>query len=178
LNDARISSQHRDPAQALALAPEARVEPWRDPEWQRLWLAIESQPWRSLALIPASQGAALEFSLIVAVTLSRTGMIHLGRPLQVADATQVPLDQLVRFLNEVRRCTNDGERLLVALPPIDNSPITTSIAQTVDAALLCVLMGKMSFSHARKTVTQVGHPRFLGSAIFHPHQIGHAGRAL
>ncbi|HEY0467195.1 MAG TPA: hypothetical protein VGC79_23505 [Polyangiaceae bacterium] len=178
MNNARIDTRHRDPQQALALAPEARVEPWRDPEWQRLWLAIESQPWRSLALVPASQGAALEFSLIVAVTLSRTGMIHLGRPLQVADATQVPLDQLVRFLSEVRRCTNDGERLLVALPPIGNSPITTSIAQTVDAALLCVLMGKMSFGQGKKTVQQVGHSRFLGSAIFHPHQIGEAANAI
>lgn len=177
MSNARIDTQRRDPQQALALAPEARLEPWRDPEWQRLWLAIESQQWRSLALVPASQGAALEFSLIVAVTLSRTGMIHLGRPLQVADATQVPLDQLVRFLSEVRRCTNDGERLLVALPPIDNSPITTSIAQTVDAALLCVLMGKMSFGQGKKTVQQVGHGRFLGSAIFHPHQISQAASA-
>lgn len=171
MSNARIDTRRNDPQQALALAPEARVEPWRDPEWQRLWLAIESQPWRSLALVPASQGAALEFSLIVAVTLSRTGMIHLGRPLQVADATQVPLDQLVRFLSEVRRCTNDGERLLVALPPIGNSAITTSIAQTVDAALLCILMGKMSFGQGKKTVQQVGRARFLGSAVFHPDQI-------
>ena len=178
MSNARIDTQPRDHQQALAQVPEARVEPWRDPEWQRLWLAIESQPWRSLALIPASDGAALEFSLIVAVTLSRTGMIHLGRPLQVADATQVPLDQLVRFLNEVRRCTNDGERLLVALPPIGNSPITTSIAQTVDAAVLCVLLDKMSFAQGKKTVKQVGQARFLGSAIFHPHQIAHAGGVL
>ena len=115
MSNAHIDTQPREPQTALAHLPEARVEPWRDPEWQRLWLAVESRPWRSLALVPASTGAALEFSLIVAVTLSRTGMIHLGRPLQVADATQVPLDQLVRFLTEVRRCTNDGERLLVAL---------------------------------------------------------------
>jgi hypothetical protein len=174
LSNTRIDTQPRDQRRALAHVPEPRVEPWRDPEWQRLWLAVECRPWRSLALIPASEGAALEFSLIVAVTLSRTGMIHLGRPLQVADATQVPLDQLVRFLSEVRRCTTDGERLLVALPPISNSPITTSIAQTVDAAVLCVLLEKMSSSQSKNTVKQVGHARFLGSAIFHPHQISQA----
>ncbi|MEI9941349.1 MAG: hypothetical protein WDO69_29370 [Pseudomonadota bacterium] len=178
MSNARIDTHPRDHQQTLAVAPETRVEPWRDPDWQRLWLAVENRPWRSLALIPASAGAALEFSLIVAVTLSRTGMIHLGRPLQVADATQVPLDQLVRFLSEVRRCTNDGERLLVALPPIGDSPITTSIAQTVDAAVLCVLIDKMSFAQGKKTVKQVGQSRFLGSAIFHAHQIAKAQKAV
>src|SRR5690349_6454039 len=116
---------------ALALASPPG-EPWRDPEWQRLWLAVDQRPWRSLALIPAGEGASLDFSLVVAVTLSRTGMVHLGSPIQVADATRVPLDQLTRFLAEVRRCTNEGERLLVALPPVKNSPTTTSIAQSVD----------------------------------------------
>lgn len=177
MSNARIDGPPRPQQQALAHVEPAQVEPWRDPEWQRLWLAVESQPWRSLALIPASEGAALEFSLIVAVTLSRTGMIHLGRPLQVADATQVPLDQLVRFLKEVRHCTSDGERLLVALPPIGNSPVTTSIAQAVDAAVLCVLLDKMSFSQGKRTVKQVGQSRFLGSAIFHPQQIAEARNA-
>jgi hypothetical protein len=172
LSNTRIDTQPRG-EQSLAQVVPVR-EPWRDPEWQRLWLAVESRPWRSLALVPASDGAPVEFSLIVAVTLSRTGMVHLGHPIQVADATQVPLEQLVRFLNEVRRCTSDGERLLVALPPTGNSPITASIAQTVDAAVLCVMLERMSFSQAKRTVKAVGQSRFLGSAIFHPHQIARA----
>jgi len=174
LSNTRIDTQRPPPSPAL-VAP-ARAEPWRDPEWQRLWLAVENRPWRSLALIPAGEGAPLEFSLIVAVTLSRTGMVHLGHPVQVADATQVPLEQLARFLDEVRRCTSDGERLLVALPPTGTSPITASIAQTIDAALLCVMFERMSTAEAKKTVKIVGQSRFLGSAIFHPHQISQAGK--
>jgi Mrp family chromosome partitioning ATPase len=118
----------------------------------------------------------VDFSLIVAVTLSRTGMVHLGRPVQVADATQVPLAQLARFLGEVQRFTNEGERLLIALPPIGSSPITTSIAQTVDAAVLCVLYERMSSSQAKKTIQMVGRARFLGSVIFHQDQIAEADR--
>lgn len=173
MSSAPIDPQLRG-EQSLAQVSSPRAEAWRDPDWQRLWLAVESRPWRSLALIPASEGAPVEFSLIVAVTLSRTGMVHLGRPIQVADATQVPLDQLVRFLSEVRRCTSDGDRLLVALPPTGNSPITASIAQTVDAAVLCVMLERMSFSQAKRTVKLVGQSRFLGSAIFHAHQIAQA----
>jgi hypothetical protein len=176
LSNTKISTRPAD-QQALAQV-NARIEAWRDPEWQRLWLAVESRPWRSLALVPAGDGAPVDFSLIIAVTLSRTGMVHLGRPIQVADATQVPLDQLVRFLNEVQRCTNDGERLLVALPPTGSSPITASIAQTVDAAVLCVLLERMSSAQAKRTVKSVGQSRFLGSAIFHANQISQAKQAI
>ncbi|HTA94457.1 MAG TPA: hypothetical protein VK745_32985 [Polyangiaceae bacterium] len=180
-----MSNQHtgkanlqREPEQRLALAqPESDVATWRDPEWQRLWLAVESRPWRSLALIPASEGASPDFSLVVAVALSRTGMVHLGSPIQVADATRVPLNQLTAFLEEVRRCTNTGERLLVALPPTGTSPITATIAQSTDAAVLCVLLDRMSSSQAKSTVKLVGQSRFLGSAIFRPQQIATARAA-
>lgn len=148
-----------------------QVEPWQDTEWQRLWLAVESRPWRSLALVPAGDGASLDFTLIIAMTLSRTGMVHLGSPVQVADATQVPLSQLTAFSNEVKRCTDNGQRLLVALPPTSGSAITASIAQSVDAAVLCVLAERMSSAQAKRTVKLVGTSRFLGSAIFHPHQV-------
>ncbi len=174
MSNTRIDSQSPS-TRAIQQVP-AGTEPWRDPEWQRLWLAVENRQWRSLALIPAGDGASVDFSLIIAVTLSRTGMVHLGRPVQVADATQVPLAQLSKFLSEVQRFTNEGERLLVALPPLGSSPITASIAQSVDAAVLCVLFEKMSSSQAKKTVKLVGQSRFLGSAIFHQEQIVNAHR--
>ncbi|HYQ03496.1 MAG TPA: hypothetical protein VER96_32700 [Polyangiaceae bacterium] len=155
------------PSQAIQL----RQDQWHDPEWQRLWLSVESRPWRSLALIPAGDGASADFTLIIAITLSRTGMVHLGRPLQVADATQVPLNQLTAFTAEVKRCTDSGQRLLVALPPTTQSAITTSIAQFVDAAVLCVLSEGMSSAQAKRTVKLVGASRFLGSAVFHPSKL-------
>jgi hypothetical protein len=150
---------------------ESEVATWRDPEWQRLWLAVEARPWRSLALVPAGEGAPVDFTLIVAVALSRTGMVHIGSPVQVADATRVPLNQLNAFLEEVRRCTSTGERLLVALPPTGTSPICTSIAQSTDAAILCVLLDRMTTAQAKSTVKLVGPTRFLGSAIFRPQDI-------
>ena len=147
------------------------VEPWHDADWQRLWLAIESRPWKTLAIIPAGEGATLDFSPFIAMALSRTGMVHLGSPVQVADATHVPLNQLTAFFGEVERSTRTGGRLLIALPPASRSAITVSIAQQSDAALLCILIGKMSSRSARNTVKLIGAPRFVGSALFHPHQV-------
>jgi len=159
---------HRQPT---AIEPARNLEAWLDAEWQRLWLAVESRPWRSLALIPAAEGASIDFTLIIAMTLSRTGMVHLGSSIQIADATQVSLSQLSAFSNEVRRCTSNGQRLLVALPPTKESAVTTAIAQMVDVALLCVLSNRMSSAQAKRTLELVGPARFLGSAIFHPNQI-------
>ncbi|HEY4103148.1 MAG TPA: hypothetical protein VGM44_04625, partial [Polyangiaceae bacterium] len=122
----------------------------------------------------AGEGASQDFSLVVAVALSRTGMVHLGSPIQVADATRVPLNQLTAFLEEVRRCTNTGERLLVALPPTGKSPITATIAQATDAAVLCVQLDCMTSAQAKQTLKVVGQTRFLGSAIFRPNQIAKA----
>jgi hypothetical protein len=149
---------------ALALG-NTRVEPWRDPEWQRLWLAIQERPWRSLAVIPAGNGGPPDFSVRIAVTLARTGMVHLGSPVQVADATKVPLAYLASFTEEVRRCVKEGDLILVALAPVQGSPVTISIAQSTDAAVLCVLLEHMESAHARRTVAEVGHSRFVGSVI-------------
>ena len=151
----------------LALSTGSDVATWRDPEWQRLWLAVEARPWRSLAMIPAGAGASLDFTVSVAVALSRTGMVHLGTAIQVADATRIPLNQLTPFLDEVRRCTEKGDRLLVALPPTATSPVCVSIAQTTDAAVLCILLNRMNSYEAQQTIKLVGAARFLGSAIFH-----------
>lgn len=172
-------SERRRPAasapHSTALAhPPSPLEPWRDPEWQGLWLSVQSRPWTSLALIPAGEGAPEDFTVLVAVILSRTGMVHLGSPIQVADGTRVPLAQLAPFQEEVKRYTAGGERILIALPPAVKSPVTHAIAQASDAALLCVLLGSMASAQARRTVAQVGASRFLGSAIFHPHQIAEA----
>ncbi len=146
-----------------------RTEPWQDAEWQRLWLAVESRPWRALALVPAGEGAPADFALTIALTLSRTGMVHVGSPIQVADATHVTLSQLSAFSNEVKRHTLTGQRLLVALPSVVASAVSASIAQATDAAVLCVLANKMSSSDSKKTIKQVGQSRFIGSAIFHSH---------
>lgn len=146
-------------------------EPWLDPEWQRLWLSIQAKPWKSLALVPAGEGASDNFTVLVSVILSRTGMVHLGAPIQVADATKILLPQLAPFLDEVQRYATSGERIVIALPPSGRSPITVNIAQKTDAALLCVLLERMGWSEAKRTVSRIGASRFLGSAIFHPHQL-------
>ena len=160
-----------NPSSALAVrAPDslAAAEPWRDPDWQKLWLAMQTRPWSSMSVVPASSGASPDFSITVAGILARIGIMHLGVPVQVADATAIPLVHLAQFEAELQRIRADGERVLVAVAPASANPASVPIAQATDLAMLCILLERMSTSEAKKTVTRVGASRFVGSAVFHP----------
>ncbi|HMJ12711.1 MAG TPA: hypothetical protein VK524_14920, partial [Polyangiaceae bacterium] len=77
-------TDNRAPAPLALREPphiEKRPQIWQDPEWQKLWLSLLKRPWSSLALVPASAGAPHDFTLNVAVTLARIGLLHLGIPI-------------------------------------------------------------------------------------------------
>jgi hypothetical protein len=152
---------------ALARREEPK-EPWRDADWQKLWLSLKAKSWSSLAVVPAGPGGPPEFALTIAVTLARIGIVHLGTPVHVADATTIPLTHLEQFSEEVRRVKQEGELVLIALAPATENPITVSLAQTADASVLCVMMDVMSLTESKKTVERIGAARFVGSAVFHP----------
>jgi hypothetical protein len=154
-------------APTTALAERRHVQAWTDPEWQRLWLTLDRLPWRTLALIPAGEGAPADFTLTLAVTLSRTGMSHVGAPILVADGTQVPLDQLNAFLADVRACHAGGERVIIALSSTSQSPTTVSMAKDSDGVVLCVMLGAMRSGDAKRTIRLIGSSKFLGSVIVH-----------
>ena len=144
------------------------VEPWRNADWQKLWLALQTRNWGSLAVVPAGPGAPPDFTLTIATMLARTGMMHLSTPIHVADATRLPLADLVAFANELQRVAKGGDLVLVALAATSDNPITVSLAQSTDTALLCVLMEQMTSPDAKKTVDRIGMTRFVGSAVFRP----------
>lgn len=168
----RLTDQQQPPtslatAPATALAERRNVQAWTDPEWQRLWLTLDRMPWRTLALIPAGDGGPTDFTLTLAVTLSRTGMSHVGAPILVADGTQVPLDQLNAFLADVRACRDGGERVIIALSSTGQSPTTVSMAKDSDAVVLCIMLGAMRSGEAKRTIKLVGASKFVGSVIVH-----------
>ena len=157
--------QRPDAPLAIRDAPK---EPWGNADWQKLWLSLKARPWTALAIVPAASGAPPDFTMTIAVTLARVGIMHLGTPIHVADATSVPLVHLEQFSEEVRRLNQDGDLVLLALPTVQENPVAVSLAQKAGAALLCVLLDTMSSSESKRTVERIGASYFLGSAIFHP----------
>jgi hypothetical protein len=153
-----------------ALAPILAPNLWRAPDWQRLWLSARSNQleWRSLALVPASKGSSSRTILDIATTMARTGMVHIGQPIHVADATNLTLSQLEPFVEALTSFVSQGDLVLVALGALEENVTTLPLAKAVDAALLCVVSGEMSLAQAKSTISQLGPQRFIGSSFFHP----------
>lgn len=119
-----------------------------------------------MALVPAGPGASPETLLQIAVTLAHTGMTHLGVPVQVADATRLTLEQMTQFLEELEYYERQGAMVLLVLAALSDNVTSTSLAQSADCALLCVLLREMRVADAKKTIERVGKSRFIGSAVF------------
>lgn len=158
-------SANEQPGTALVARPPQHVDAWRGVEWQRLWLSLLTKPWSVLALVPASRGAPPDFTLKMAVNLARTGILHLGSPVHVADGTAVELSRVREFTDEIKHYQAIGDRMLIALGPIDDDPLSETLANSADRLLLCVLFESMNFGEAKRTVKKIGKDRFLGSTI-------------
>jgi hypothetical protein len=138
--------------------------PWKNLDWQRLWLATQTKPWRSLALVPATSEVPDSFSVTIAENLARTGMTHLGTPIRAIDATHIPLSDLIDFTNEMERVLRFGELVLVAVTATAKNPVAVALAQAADAALLCVVLD-MKAKDAERTIETVGRSRFIGTLL-------------
>lgn len=164
-----MTNQQKPPGDAIpqqtALAARRQIQAWTDPDWQRLWLTLDHMPWRTLALVPAGAGGPPDLTLTLAVTLSRTGMSHVGAPILVADGTQVPLNQLNPFLADVRACCDGGERVIIALSAVSENPTTAAMAKAADAAVMCIMLGRMGSSEANQAIKAIGSNKFVGSVI-------------
>ena len=130
-----------------------------DPQWQRIWLAIQAEKWRSLAVIPAD--ATLP-TIEVVHALAAVACQQRGSPLVVADLRSVDLPILDAVRAEVEARTAAAP-ILMAVPAFDESPVALAIARAADKAVLCVGLGTTLASQARKTIQQLGHDRFLGT---------------
>ena len=59
--------------------------------WQKLWLATQRRPWKTLALIPADSRIATPR---IAAALAQVGTSHLGFDVKAVDATAIAFDGL------------------------------------------------------------------------------------
>lgn len=139
-------------------------------DWQRLWLSTLEQgaPWRSLALVPGGTDPGGEWIQEVASALSQIGTMHLGVAVHVADARSIELAHMVAFREQVERCSQGTDRVLIALPPIASSVTSAAIARAADACMLCILRDVTRLSELKETVDAVGRSRFNGAAMFSP----------
>jgi hypothetical protein len=134
-------------------------------EWQKLWLATQRRPWRSLAVVPVGGGVP---TARVARALAEVGSGHLGPGMMVTDATSVTLEGLRASMQSWTKRRGPIDRVLIALGSVLERPASLALAQAADASILCVVLGDSSISEATRTIEEVGRRRFLGSVILRP----------
>lgn len=140
------------------------VDPKRDVQWQRLWLATLRREWLRLVIVPAAPETD---TLRVARTLAAVGREHIGKPVDLVDATELELGSLTNGLEDLARRAEAGRRTIVALPSVLTNPIALTIAQSCEASLVCVRLGD-PIDAAMKTIEELGVDHVLGTFVVHP----------
>jgi hypothetical protein len=134
-----------------------------DPSWQRVWLRIETETWRSLAVIPAGDSSSLE----VVHGLAAVAWQQRGAKVVVADLRELALPVLATVRDELRQRVDGGERVIIAMRSFERSPATATIAREADKSILCIDSGHTRKSRVRDMVREIGRQRLLGTILVH-----------
>jgi hypothetical protein len=135
---------------------------YQDSEWQRIWFAVRSQTWTSLALIPSNPGID---AARIAESLAAMGRVHGERPVTLINATGVEIGNVQAVMAAIGDSVARGDRVIVAVGAISEQPSTVAIAQAASAALLVVRLGESLLDVAQSSLLAVGRDRFLGSVV-------------
>ena len=151
-------------ATALAIRPADQISV-DDVRLQAVWIATQRRPWRSLALLSASDGIS---TLETANLFAKISWAYSGTPSAVFDLRDVSLRLLDHHVQNVQLQVQHGERVFIALRSTKENPTAVAIARMSDAAILCVALGKTTTKSASDTMQAVGRDRFLGSIVVDP----------
>jgi len=85
---------------------------WDDVRLQKLWLAIERRPWRSVAVIGASKSVE---TIQLAELLAQLAWRYRGQPSAVCDLRELSMRLVDYQIQEMRAQVESGVRLVVSL---------------------------------------------------------------
>jgi hypothetical protein len=134
-------------------------------ELERIWFSAQALEWRSLALVPASDGVGV---VQLASAFSALGFRDRGESIGVADLRDVPSPNLRGPVEIIRWHVRRGERVILALSPCSSSAATVPLVRAADCAILCVALGATRITEANETVEQVGGDAFIGTVLVRP----------
>jgi hypothetical protein len=135
---------------------------WDDIRLQKLWIALQRRPWRSLAVLPASEPSD---TLDIAEVLGQIAWCYQGEPTTVLDLRDVSLRLAEYQIRESQQQAESGVRVLIGLRSIAENPASSLVARESDAALLCVELGTTHLDSAVQTIEDVGRERIVGSLL-------------
>ncbi|NOU29790.1 MAG: hypothetical protein HOO96_17945 [Polyangiaceae bacterium] len=154
-----VEAVRQQPPPMVAQVP-ARI----NPTLQRIWVRSQMNAWTTMAIIGSSDKMP-EGTMNVARGLARVAA-ESGGALGLIDGRALELKHLAQVQARLRSTV--ARQTVVVLPLPRDNPVTVSVAQACDAAIMCVILGETSRIVAAQTIEQVGRDRFLGSVILRP----------
>lgn len=159
-----MSSLKPDQSSSSAIVRPASeaLEVWDDVRLQKLWLAANRRPWRSLAVVGADDSVETQ---PVAELLAQLAWRYRGEPSSVFDLRTLSMRLVDYHVRELRAQVDSGLRVVIALNSIFHNPTTSPMAREADAVLLCVTLGTTKLREAEQTIAEVGREKLLGCVI-------------
>jgi hypothetical protein len=135
-------------------------------ELQNLWFALAARPWSALAVVPAlgANGAPKVAGALVEIGRRTTA----DRSVALLDATAAPVEQVPALADELASRIAQGQRVVLAIDPLEENPASLALASRCDAAVVCVTLGESDVKSARETIERCGRTRFVGSVVLVP----------
>jgi hypothetical protein len=135
-------------------------------ELQNLWFALAARTWSALAVVPAAGATGAPRVAEALVQIGRRTTVD--RTVALLDATHASVDQVPALTDELASRLSQGQRVVLAIDPLEENPASLALTSRCDAAVLCVTLGESDAKSARETIERCGRARFVGSVVLAP----------
>jgi hypothetical protein len=135
-------------------------------ELQNLWFTLAARPWSALAVVPSAGATGAPRVADALVQIGRRTTVD--RSVALLDATHASVDQVPALADELASRVAQGQRVVLAIDPLEENPASLALASRCDAAVVCVTLGESDVKSARETIERCGRTRFLGSVVLVP----------
>ena len=134
---------------------------------QRLWMALQERTWRTAAIVSATRHAS---TLEMANTLAELCWTLRGESTTALDVRNTSLKLLEQHRRNLDEYVKKGVCVVLALPPLQDSPIAVSLARACDVALMVVRLGETPVAAAKHAIEAIGAERFVGAVLATSHR--------
>lgn len=129
---------------------------------QRLWMALQKHSWRTAAIVSATRHAS---TLEMANTLAELCWTCRGESTTALDMRGTSLKLLDQHKRNIEEHVKKGACVVLALPPIQDSPIAVSLARACDVAVMVVRLDETPLAAAKQAIEEIGRERFVGAVL-------------
>jgi hypothetical protein len=162
-DDAAIQLASDAPSAAIVARGAGSPRVPDDVRLQRLWLAMQRRPWRSLAVLASSNSVD---AMWVAELVAKLVWWYRGEQSAVFDFRDLTLRLVDYHLAEVAAQAN--AQIVVIMYSTFANPTSVPVAHSADAVVLCLELGKTDLKSTQQSIADIGADRVLGSIVLRP----------